>query len=276
MTPIRPTLRRRGSRSALPRALGGVALVACGPARAQSGGAAIPPHDQLVRARAGPVGIAAGGAATGRLQVTIAGGWHINANPAVPDYMIATLVEVTPLAGVAAGAPRYPAEKQLKVAFDQSAIAAWDGTLAIELPLAAAADAAPGAHALEGTIRFQACNDQVCLAPATVRFSLPVVVGAAQAGGHGTTAAPPASSAPPVTGFATAPPAPGARAAAPANPFARPLTRGGWAALLAPLATGLLLNLTPCVFPMMGVTVSIFGARRAAPPLQVFGLAVVY
>jgi thiol:disulfide interchange protein DsbD len=39
---------------------------------------------------------------------------------------------------------------------------------------------------------------------------------------------------------------------------------------------GLALNLTPCVYPMIGVTLSIFGARRAAPPLQVFGYAVVY
>ena len=28
---------------------------------------------------------------------------------------------------------------------------------------------------------------------------------------------------------------------------------------------GLALNLTPCVYPMLGVTVSIFGARRSEP-----------
>lgn len=270
--------------SRFPRFVLGPALVAlalAAPVRAQVGaeGAPVPPPDQLVRVSAEPVRIAPGGAAEARLRVTIAGGWHINANPASPDYMIATTVEVSPTGGVSAGAPRYPEAKQLKVAFDESQIAAYGGEIEIVLPLAAAADAAAGARTLEGALKFQACNDQVCIAPATVRFSIPVgiVAGAPDASAPG--AGP--SISPPSAGFATAPPAGGA-AAALDNPLARVLTRGGWAALLALFVTGLLLNLTPCVFPMLGVTVSIFGARRAtpgatpAPPVHVFGLAVVY
>src|SRR5206468_5073721 len=75
----------------------------------------------------------------------------------------------------------------------------------------------------------------------------------------------------------TAPPPPGAAAAvAPDNPIARALGRGSWSAFLTLFLIGLALNLTPCVYPMLGVTVSIFGARRSAPPLQVFGMASVY
>ena len=39
---------------------------------------------------------------------------------------------------------------------------------------------------------------------------------------------------------------------------------------------GLLLNLTPCVFPMLGVTVSIFGARRKEPLPKVLTTAILY
>ena len=264
-------------RLVLALALAGLALIAPAGARAQTvaGGASIPPPDQLVRVSADRVQIAAGGGAEAQLRVVIADGWHINANPAAPDYMIATTVAVTPAGGVSAATPRYPAAKQLKVAFDQSQIAAWDGEIGIEVPLIAAADAAPGEGALEGTVKFQACNDQMCLAPVAVRFTIPVTVmagtGAAPGVTPGVTGPPP-----PAAGFATAPPAGGAGAAVLDNPLARVLTRGGWAALLALFATGLLLNLTPCVFPMLGVTVSIFGARRAGPPLQVLGLALVY
>jgi thiol:disulfide interchange protein DsbD len=60
------------------------------------------------------------------------------------------------------------------------------------------------------------------------------------------------------------------------NPMTDKLKGGGWGAFVALFLIGLLLNLTPCVYPMLGVTVAIFGARRAAPPLQVFGLALIY
>ncbi|HKQ57776.1 MAG TPA: cytochrome c biogenesis protein CcdA, partial [Candidatus Eisenbacteria bacterium] len=59
-------------------------------------------------------------------------------------------------------------------------------------------------------------------------------------------------------------------------PIARLFAGGSFAAFFGLFVIGLALNLTPCVYPMLGVTVSIFGARRAAPPAQVFGLALVY
>jgi thiol:disulfide interchange protein DsbD len=276
------SLMRRLSRTVVGPMLTLAVLAFSTPARAQAGGegAPVPPPGQLVRVSAETVRIAPGGTAEARLRLAIAGGWHINANPASPDYMIATTVALTSAGGVSAGTPRYPEAKQLKVAFDESAISAWDGGVEIDLPLSAASDAAVGARTLEGTLKFQSCNDHVCLPPATVRFSVPVSIAAGSPGAATPGATP--TPAPTGGGFATAAPADGGRAGALDNPLARALTRGGWAALLALFVTGLLLNLTPCVFPMLGVTVSIFGARRAtpggasAPPYQVLGLAVVY
>ncbi len=274
MSPMHPRHPRSRAVPALTFAL--LALAAWAPARAQTGGgAAVPPPEQIVHVSVARLQIPVNGMATARLQVAITNGWHINANPASPDYMIPTTVEVEPAGEVVAQRPHYPAAKQLKVAFDQSEIAAWDGEVSIELPFSATATAVPRELTLEGTLRFQGCNDQLCLAPAAVKFTIPVTIVAAGAGGTG---APPevTPTPPPAAGFTSAPPAGGAPAAALDNPLARALTRGGWAALLGLFAAGLLLNLTPCVFPMLGVTVSIFGARRSAPPLQVLGLAVVY
>jgi thiol:disulfide interchange protein DsbD len=55
-----------------------------------------------------------------------------------------------------------------------------------------------------------------------------------------------------------------AAAAAPAAPdaFTSALERGPVYAALAALAGGLLVSLTPCVYPMVAVTVSVFGARQ--------------
>src|SRR5262249_29445597 len=142
------------------------------------------------------------------------------------------------------------------------------------------------------TVEFQACNDQLCLAPVSVPFSVAVSVtggsGGATRGGWGDGGGAPAAA--PGTGAATstsegpgaltpvraAPPAAAAGSAAPRDGLESALARGGLGWFLALFAGGLLLNLTPCVFPMIGVTVSIFGARRKEPLPKVMSTAALY
>ncbi len=62
------------------------------------------------------------------------------------------------------------------------------------------------------------------------------------------------------------------------------LGRGSWFAYLAAFAGGVLTSLTPCVYPLIPITVSIFGARKAGSRgqaallsgLYVLGIAVTY
>ena len=274
------------------------AVALASPAHAQlGGGMQAPPAETLIRTSAAPVRIPAGGGAIAVIEIAVQPGWHVNANPPSPDYLIPTEVTIEAAGGVSAGKGEYPSPSPLRVGFEQNPILTFGGTFVVRLPLSAAADAAHGARVMKGTVSFQACNDQLCLTPASVPFELKVEVTGEAPGGAGSTpgagpgaagsgatpggaAAPEGGAAPPPgSGFATAPPAGGARAAALDNPLARAFDRGGLTAFLAFLGifgTGLALNLTPCVYPMLGVTLSIFGARRAAPPLQVFGLALTY
>jgi len=55
----------------------------------------------------------------------------------------------------------------------------------------------------------------------------------------------------------------GSACAEPSNQFADALAKGPVYAGLAAFASGLLVSLTPCVYPMVAVTVSVFGARQA-------------
>ncbi len=52
--------------------------------------------------------------------------------------------------------------------------------------------------------------------------------------------------------------------AASSDAFSEALSRGPVYAVLAALAGGLLVSLTPCVYPMIAITVSVFGARQSA------------
>jgi thiol:disulfide interchange protein DsbD len=253
-----------------------------GPRMAGAQGA-VPEAKDLVQVTAAPVTVPAGGRVPARVALKVREGWHINANPPSLDYMIPTVVSLTAADGIKAAAAAYPAPRKQKLSFEENPLLVYDGEAVVTLPLVVDAGAPQGSHTLRGRVSFQSCNDQVCLAPANIPFELVVTVdgvaAAAPASDTSATtsaAAETTASAPQGAGFATAPPAGGAAAAAVDNPIARLFARGSFAAFLGLFAIGLALNLTPCVYPMLGVTVSIFGARRAAPPLQVFGLAALY
>jgi len=263
-----------------------LALALAAPAWAQSAA-------NVVRVRCEPVSVAAGSSVRFPVVLEIASGWHVNANPPAPDYLIPTAVSVQGGAGLAPRGVLYPAGRQVKLGFDDNPLSVYDGTITAVVTLAAARDALDGPQTLRGTVRYQPCNDEVCLAPTSLPFTVEVTV-------TGGATAPPvaapgpaadvAPSAPDSAPAAAAPPPPGpsgeAGGSAPVETgrLAGALERGGLWWFLILFLGGLALNLTPCVFPMIGVTVSVFGARKrertgralAHAIAYVLGIAVTY
>jgi thiol:disulfide interchange protein DsbD len=281
------------------------------PRAAAAQGGAIPPPAELVKIAAEPLTIAAGAEGVAKVRLTIARTWHINANPPFPDYMIPTELALESAGGIRAGEATYPPPHMVKLAFDESELFVYDGIAEVTLPISVAAGAANGTHMVRGKLRFQACNDAVCLPPNSLPVEVSVTVTggsdaiappAPAAGGSGTAAGEPGAERAPPEGGDTEPLAGGGTldaggatdgiAPAPArgftsgpggqgggtidNPIARALEKGSVATFITLFLIGLALNLTPCVYPMLGVTVSIFGGRGATPPLQAFGMAFVY
>ena len=252
---------------------------ALGTALAQFGAGDTPAAEKLVKVTAEAVTIAAGARATVRLHVTIEPGWHVNANPPALEYNIPTTVTLVSASGLTPGKPRYPAGKQEKFEFEDTPMLVYDGTVDFTLPVTAATDAKSGV--LQGTVEFQSCNNQVCLAPAKVSFTVPVTVegvadAAALAAADTAAATEAAASARDSATFSTAAPAGGSASGVARNRLEDALAKGGIFWFLALFAGGLLLNLTPCVFPMLGITVAIFGARRKEPLPKVVTTAVLY
>jgi thiol:disulfide interchange protein DsbD len=274
----------------LPVVLAGIALLAATPAaHAQLGGRGVPPAGEILKPFAAPVTIAAGGRAVVEVRLMLMSGWHANANPPSPDYMIPTEIVIPPSHGLRAGAPEYPPAMPVKLGFEEQPISVYDGTVTVRVPLAAAADAETGRHSIAAEVRFQACNDQVCLPPASVPLALTVTVtGGAPAGGPAAAdsgAGPQDGAAAGADSAVGAPVAllthdgTGAGAGAAGDPASRlrgALEKGGLWWFLALFVGGLALNLTPCVFPMIGVTVSVFGARRREPAPRVLAHALAY
>ncbi|HEY3412134.1 MAG TPA: cytochrome c biogenesis protein CcdA [Armatimonadota bacterium] len=74
-----------------------------------------------------------------------------------------------------------------------------------------------------------------------------------------------------VSALPAAPPAP------PVDPWSNALQKRGLPVFLVLIFfAGLALNLTPCVYPMIAVTMSVFGARAGEPRAKLLGKAIVY
>ncbi len=278
------TLLPRAARAALALPALAFALFAL-PARAQFG--AVPggePPKDVLRVAAAAVAVDVGREVAAEVRLTIADGWHVNANPPSPDYMIPTEVTLTPVGGLSLGRATYPPSEPLKVGFEENPIAVYGGTVTVRVPVRAGARAANGSFVLRGVVKYQACNDQVCMPPTEIPFSLVVTVagGAEGATTPATTdvSADSAGRAPPEsTHDAGATPGAGTPAppsAASGNALADAFAKGGLWWFLALFLGGLALNLTPCVFPMIGITVSVFGARKKEAPIKVLAHAVAY
>ncbi len=222
-----------------------------------------PQPSTLLKAEARILQGAAGSAAL-HIDATLAAGWHVNSHQPSEDYLVATSIRLDPSPGVQFGEPKYPEGKMKKFAFAKKPLSVYEGSFSVEVPLTLAGGPPPE---MTGAVEFQACNDTQCLAPATAVFrtrtsgAVPALSGGAVPLSHA-----------PGEGSAASTSAAGA-----SLDFGQLLERRGFAVVLLLLfAGGLALNLTPCVYPVIPLTVSFFGGQAKGESGRVFGLASLY
>ncbi|HSH15276.1 MAG TPA: protein-disulfide reductase DsbD domain-containing protein [Verrucomicrobiae bacterium] len=108
-------------------------------------------------------------------------GFHVNANKVLEDYLIPTTVTAQLPAGWKVLDTKYPDGKELKFEFSEKPLNVYEGTFTARMKLTAPADAPLGAIKLPLTLRYQACNDTVCLPPVKLALEADVMVAAANA-----------------------------------------------------------------------------------------------
>ncbi len=230
-----------------------------------------PAPAQLVQIEAALQSGGSPGKAQLHVAVRIAEGWHVNSHTPSEDYLIPTNVVLEAVPSVTAGPARYPDGKLLKFAFSDKPLSVYEDRFSVDIPIMWSGGPAP---ALSGKLEFQACNDKQCLAPASVAFhSEPGTLAAAQGGaslslsGGAMSLSDPASNA----GAGTA------KASGASQDFGALLEKRGILVVLSLLFLGgLALNLTPCVYPVIPLTVSFFGGQAQGERSRSFGLAALY
>lgn len=258
------------------RTFGLLALFASS-AFAQFGGGVTPPDITL----SGSVASRTGDRVDAVAVVTIPSPWHVNSAKPLDSFAIPTVLTLDPATAELSGV-QYPPHELKNFAFSGgSQVAVYTGT--VRIPFTATLK--PGATAIRESLRYQACNDSVCLPPKSVEASFSAVPAAGSApsstAGVAASVVPPAGGTAAFTPLSSAPKNPVAPGDKLASTFAAsglPLT------LLVLFVLGMALNLTPCVFPMIPITLGFFAMqsdgrrsrRFALSAFYVLGLVIMY
>lgn len=230
------------------------------------------------------------------VAIEVAAGYHLQAHVPSEAGLVATVVALTPPAGVRASEPKYPAPKYQKFDFSEDqAYAVHDGTIYVTADAEADSSLKPGAATIHARVTVQSCDDRTCLQPSDLDIDIPINVIAAgkpikEANGDvfaKAAAAPTLESGDKNTTSGNLVEYKGNSGSH--NWMTDLLEKGSIPAILAGVfIAGLALNLTPCVYPIIPITIGFFvnqSASGGAPRLRrtftmasmyVLGMAITY
>lgn len=134
-----------------------------------------PPAD-VVKASADPVEIKAGAMGEANVKLTVASGYHINANPASFDYLIPTALQLQPSSDITADAPVYPASVTKQFKFSPQPLKVYEGDVSIKVNLKAGSKAQKGEQKVAARLRVQPCDEESCYPPRTIETMIPVTI----------------------------------------------------------------------------------------------------
>lgn len=132
---------------------------------------------QIVRHEAMAVEIKPGDTTEAAVRLSIADGYHINANPPTYSYLKPTKLDISPANNVSVvGQPVYPPPQSKKFSYAPMPLDVYEGAVEIKVRLRASNDAAQGSFPLAGKLQVQPCDEQQCYPPRTIDVSIPVTI----------------------------------------------------------------------------------------------------
>ncbi|NLT32106.1 MAG: thioredoxin fold domain-containing protein [Acidobacteria bacterium] len=232
-----------------------LALILVFLAPAGSAGAA-GPDVVSIRALAPARPPAPGEAATVAIEIAVTPPYHINSDRPLEAYLVPTRVEFEPVPGVVVGPARFPDPEVKHLPVSDSPMAVYSGKVTVTADVSASGGAGRERVLLKGRVRTQACDGRSCHPPVWQPFEVEVALA----------------------------PGRGAAAVIPVPASADFGTEGIVMTFLLVFLGGLGLALTPCIYPMIPITITYFGGQSGGRKgsvalhalLYVLGMAVTY
>ncbi len=212
------------------------------------------------------------------LVIKIKAPYHINSETPAEDFLVPTTISFADIEGVRYTSTEFPPAETRDLSFSDMPLEVYEGTFTVFCTLTLDASYSEKNVNVSGSIQYQACDDSACLPPAELAFEEVLATA-----GPGETVGAANSEV-----FA-------ARPAPKASVEQKPaVSEGGMAQALNERSLlvsffliflgGLALNLTPCVYPLIPITIGYFGGQAqgkkggvvAHAVLYVLGMAITY
>lgn len=212
------------------------------------------------------------------VKVNVQETWHINSDKPKEDFLIPTDLTLSDLNGFQLTKEVYPEAKEYTFSFSETPLSVLEGEFFIGALIKVDTSVIPGKYRLVINLDYQACNNQSCLAPTSVSDTLEIEI---------------ADKSTPVNqinqdifekiNISEAPLS--VQNSNSENSVSSTLEKSGLlVGLLFVFIGGLALNLTPCVYPLIPITIGYFGGQSEGRTsrltlmglLFMLGMAVTY
>jgi len=197
--------------------------------------------------------------------------FHINAHKLNEEYLIPTVVKFEPMENVSFGKSVYPEPEMVRFPFSDEPLAVYEHEIIIYTNVELADTHPLGTVEIKGTLNYQACNDQNCFEPDEKEFRMSVDVVAGNELINSINQEifekipQTEQSIQETTAFTTD-----------EQRAKEILEKGLLYAIIAFFLFGLALNLTPCVYPVIPLTIGYFGGQSGKKKGSAFVMALLY
>jgi len=213
------------------------------------------------------------------VKVSVNPGWHINSNKPNEDFLIPSKLTAVSSEKISFRSVVYPKGKEIKFDFSEKLLSVYENEFELTAALKIPAELSEGKHKVAVTLEYQACNNQTCMPPNNAIDTLTISVsGKAVTLVVDTTET---SAKTELTSFETPK---GMNTQNDDSIFSTLDKSGLLLSLIFVFLGGLALNLTPCVYPLIPITVGYFGGQAEGKTsklvmmglLYVLGMALTY
>lgn len=123
-----------------------------------------------------PVVVARGETVHLPVRARIKKGFHVQANPASDEFLIATTLTIQTDEYLAPDKPVYPPGVPYRLEGSTEDLLTYEDEMTIVLPVKVLESASPGMVNITGKLRFQGCDDIKCLYPRSIPVVIPIEI----------------------------------------------------------------------------------------------------
>lgn len=211
------------------------------------------------------------------LEITIDQTWHINSQKPNDDFLIPS--EITAKGnGVKLIKVIYPEAHNIKLAFSEELVSVYEGTASAKLTFRVDKNAPVGKQKVQVTLDYQACNDMTCMPPNDVAAEFEIEVTENQSKDTSQVAVTSDTDVKDLeSDFEQLKKNSQQSQSSDENSIASTLEGSGiFLSLIFVFLAGLALNLTPCVYPLIPITIGYFGGQAEGKTSRLVLLGLLY